>query len=69
MFHGLDLSVLCSCHDLTTPQKTQHRHFRLAEITESSALGAAALGAKKVGYELPLDFAANTAVFYEQESW
>jgi hypothetical protein len=40
------------------------RSFRLLRLRETSAVGAAWRGARDVGVELPLDFAAHTTVLY-----
>ncbi|XP_036407450.1 N-acetyl-D-glucosamine kinase [Megalops cyprinoides] len=47
--------------------KTAGSHFTgysLLTLQQSSALGGASLGARSVGFKLPLDYAANTHVFY-----
>ena len=49
--------------------KSQRDHHRirkisLLELKESSALGAAGLGAKAVNFDLPLDYKANATLFF-----
>ena len=41
--------------------------FTLLTLKVSSAYGAAALGAKKKGFSLPLDYASHTSVLYRHE--
>ncbi|GCB78314.1 hypothetical protein scyTo_0019389, partial [Scyliorhinus torazame] len=39
--------------------------FTMMKLKCSSALGAASLGAKHIGYNLPMNYAENVEVFFE----
>ncbi|KAJ8025944.1 N-acetyl-D-glucosamine kinase [Holothuria leucospilota] len=50
------------------PNDIEIEKFVLLSAKASSALGAARLGAKAVGHDLPIDFDANVDVFYSYPS-
>ena len=45
----------------------QVKRFSLVKLRESSAIGAAALGAKTAGYTLPIDYDSMVEEFFRHE--
>ena len=45
----------------------QVKRFSLVKLRESSAIGAAALGAKTAGYTLPIDYDSMVEEFFSHE--
>lgn len=57
------LEVMMGAEEQRAVGKQQTR-FSLMKLKQSSAVGAASLGARHVGYELPMQYADNVAIFY-----
>jgi hypothetical protein len=49
---------------LPTGNSRQIKEFRLVQLTQSAAIGAAILGAKKVGDTLPIDCSTHVDEIY-----
>lgn len=63
IFVGFLTGIRCS------PSNTavQVKRFSLAKLRESSAVGAAALGAKTAGHPLPVDYDSMVEEFFNHE--
>ncbi|XP_053560310.1 N-acetyl-D-glucosamine kinase [Bombina bombina] len=48
----------------STPTGGKLTRFSLLKLKQSSAVGGASLGAKHIGHDLPLNYAANVDIFY-----
>ncbi|CAH7488198.1 N-acetyl-D-glucosamine kinase [Phodopus roborovskii] len=56
--------LLALTHGRKLQAQSSLSRFTLMKLRYSSALGGARLGAKHIGYHLPLDYSINTVAFY-----